>query len=51
MSLSEIINRTIHQDIFEVIKFLPSQFVDLLFIDPPYNLNKVFNSISFKKKV
>ncbi|QEQ00101.1 site-specific DNA-methyltransferase [Thermosynechococcus sp. CL-1] len=50
VSLSEIINRTIHQDIFEVIKFLPSQFVDLLFIDPPYNLNKVFNSISFKKK-
>ncbi|MFN4280078.1 DNA-methyltransferase [Thermosynechococcus sp.] len=50
VSLSEIINRTINQDIFEVSRFLPSQFVDLLFIDPPYNLNKVFNSISFKKK-
>ncbi|URR35123.1 site-specific DNA-methyltransferase [Thermosynechococcus sp. HN-54] len=50
VSLPEIINRTINQDIFEAVKFLPSQFVDLLFIDPPYNLNKVFNSISFKKK-
>jgi site-specific DNA-methyltransferase (adenine-specific) len=28
---------------------LPESFVDLLFIDPPYNLNKNFNSRRFKK--
>jgi len=46
---SDITNRIINQDLFEVIKFLPDQFVDLLFIDPPYNLNKKFASLSFKK--
>lgn len=29
---------------------LPSQFVDLLFLDPPYNREKKFNQNSFKKK-
>lgn len=48
--LSEIINRTIHQDIFQIMDFLPQASVDLLFIDPPYNLNKTFNSNSFKKQ-
>jgi site-specific DNA-methyltransferase (adenine-specific) len=28
---------------------LPSNFVDLLIVDPPYNLNKSFNGKSFKK--
>jgi site-specific DNA-methyltransferase (adenine-specific) len=46
---SSIVNKTIQQDFFEVVHFLPDQFVDLLFIDPPYNLNKKFNSNSFKK--
>lgn len=50
VELEEIINRTIHQDLFQVIDLLPSQCVDLLFIDPPYNLTKTFNSTQFKKK-
>ena len=29
--------------------YLPESFVDLLFVDPPYNLNKTFNSNSFKE--
>jgi site-specific DNA-methyltransferase (adenine-specific) len=45
----KIENQTIHQDLFAALEFLPSQFVDLLFIDPPYNLSKVFNEVSFKK--
>ncbi len=49
VKLSEVINSTIHQDLLQVIDFLPSQSVDLLFIDPPYNLTKVFNSSSFRK--
>ncbi len=31
------------------IPFLPQRFIDLLFIDPPYNLNKAFNENLFKK--
>lgn len=50
VELQEVINRTVHQDLFQVIDFLPKQSVDLLFIDPPYNLNKTFNSSSFKKR-
>ncbi len=44
-----IINKTINQDIFEVLDFLPSNFVDLLFIDPPYNLKRGFNEVTFDK--
>ncbi|MEO1404092.1 MAG: DNA methyltransferase [Cyanobacteria bacterium J06635_1] len=47
--LEAILNRTLHQDLFEVYNHLPTDFVDLLFIDPPYNLNKIFNSNRFKK--
>lgn len=47
--VSTIINKIINQDIFEVIDFLPSDFVDLLFIDPPYNISKKFNKISFRE--
>lgn len=43
-------NITIHQDIFEAIRYLPDHFVDLLFIDPPYNLTKSFNGNTFKKR-
>lgn len=44
-----ITNRIINQDLFEVLNYLPDSFVDLLFIDPPYNLNKKFSSVSFKE--
>ena len=37
-------------DIFEVAKYLPSAFVDLLILDPPYNLAKNFNGNLFRKK-
>lgn len=42
----DIENKTINQDLFEVVDWLPSAFVDLLFIDPPYNLTKSFSSTS-----
>jgi len=45
----KIKNTVINQDVQEIIDFLPSNFVDLLFIDPPYNLTKSFNSTSFKE--
>lgn len=48
VTLKEITNKTINQNLFDVIDFLPDSFVDLLFIDPPYNLQKKFNSTKFK---
>ena len=49
VSLDQVLNRIVNQDIFQVLDFLPSEFVDLLFIDPPYNLTKAFNKRSFKQ--
>ena len=43
-----IIGKTICQDVFEALPYLPSHFVDLLIVDPPYNLNKSFNGNAFK---
>jgi len=46
---SKIINKTIYSDLFNIIDYLPKSFVDLLVIDPPYNLDKDFNGIRFSK--
>lgn len=48
-SVEEISNRTINQDVFSAIDFLPDKFIDLLFIDPPYNMNKTFGAAKFKE--
>lgn len=48
IKINDITNKIIKGNIFEVIDFLPDSFIDLLFIDPPYNLNKKFNTGSFK---
>ncbi len=45
----ELIDKTICQDSFDAFRFLPDNFVDLLFADPPYNLSKSFNGRDFKK--
>lgn len=50
VSAKKLANKTIHQDLFQALEFLPDKFVDLLIIDPPYNLNKQFNSLAFQKK-
>lgn len=47
--LQDIENRTIHQDIFSACKYLPDSFADLVFVDPPYNLDKRFNLTSFRE--
>jgi site-specific DNA-methyltransferase (adenine-specific) len=41
---------TIWGDCLELMACLPSQFVDLLILDPPYNLNKDFNGLKFAKR-
>ena len=44
------LNKTILGSLEVVSNKLPSGFVDLLFIDPPYNLNKDFGNNKFKIK-
>lgn len=46
-ALEQIINRTVQQDVFTALPWLPSASVDLLFADPPYNLSKSFNGRTF----
>lgn len=48
-SVSDITDKIINQDVFAALDFLPPKFVDLLFIDPPYNLSKTFNSNAFRE--
>jgi len=48
VNIQDIENKTINQDIFQVLDFLPNNFADLIFVDPPYNLNKVFNLTAFQ---
>ncbi len=49
LSQESLKNRIVNADLFSVLDKLPSSFVDLLFIDPPYNLDKKFNNTSFKE--
>lgn len=44
-----ISDKTIHQDTFEALKFLPENSFDLFFSDPPYNLNKKFGEAKFQE--
>lgn len=45
-----LMDRTICQDLMDILDWLPSQFVDLLFIDPPYNLTKTFGQQSMQRQ-
>ena len=43
------LNVTVNGDFFETIKKLPDGYVDLLIVDPPYDMNKNFHGNKFKK--
>ena len=47
ISLAEITDRVIQGTVPDVLEQLPDSFVDLLFLDPPYNLRKDFNGLRF----
>ncbi len=48
-NLEQIKNKTILGDSLTVLPFLPNNIVDLLIVDPPYNLHKNFHGKSFKR--
>jgi len=47
--LDDILDKTICQDVFEALEYLPDGSVDLLFTDPPYNIEKNFGGVSFRR--
>ncbi|GAB4401236.1 MAG: hypothetical protein OHK0052_24770 [Anaerolineales bacterium] len=49
VTVDELQNAIIYQDSMEAARFLPENCVDLLFLDPPYNLTKSFNSNAFRQ--
>lgn len=50
LSLAAISNRIICGSTEDILPHLPHSFVDLLIIDPPYNLDKNFNGSLFKSR-
>lgn len=49
LALRDIDHQLIGGDFFEIATYLPDQFVDLLILDPPYNIDKNFNGNRFRK--
>lgn len=50
LELENILDKTINQDLFSVLEFLPSNAFDLIVADPPYHLTKTFNGRTFRWK-
>ena len=47
---ADLERRLVAGDIFQVAEYLPSKFVDLLILDPPYNMSRNFNGNPFMIK-
>ncbi len=47
--IEQVLDKTILGDTMSVMPMLPTEFVDLLIVDPPYNLDKNFGGNKFKK--
>lgn len=50
VSIDDIKGRVINQNVFDVLPLLPKQFIDLLILDPPYNLTKNYHGNIFRSK-
>ncbi|MBR2033755.1 MAG: site-specific DNA-methyltransferase [Alphaproteobacteria bacterium] len=48
-SINEVENQVICQDCLQALDFLPEKCVDLMVVDPPYNLTKSFGKNIFKE--
>ena len=48
-TLKQITDKILNADAFKVLDNLPDKFIDLLFVDPPYNLDKKFNLTVFRE--
>ena len=43
-------DRILCGDFFDIVDLLPDAFVDLMIIDPPYNIDKNFHGLNFSRK-
>ena len=50
VGFGDIENRIMNQNLFDALDWLPASFADVLFLDPPYNLTKSFNSLRFNER-
>lgn len=50
VEFGDIEDSVLNQDLLEVLDWLPTSFADVLFLDPPYNLTKSFNSANFRRR-
>jgi site-specific DNA-methyltransferase (adenine-specific) len=50
VSIEEVTDKTINGDTLEVMGFMPKEFIDLLIVDPPYNLSKNYHGNFFDKQ-
>lgn len=50
LSLKHVKNQLLHGDMMQMCAMLPKQSVDLVILDPPYNLTKRFGKTSFAKR-
>ena len=49
LSLPEVVDRVIWHDTFKILENLPDHCVDLMIVDPPYNLTKTFGNSTFRE--
>lgn len=47
--VESILDKTLLGDTFEILSFMSEKFIDLLIVDPPYNIDKDFHGNKFKK--
>lgn len=50
MPLEDLVNKTIVGDTFEALKNIPHESIDLIIVDPPYNLSKNYHGNKFNKR-
>ncbi len=44
------IDRVFNTDLFDILDYIPNQIADLIILDPPYNLSKDYNGLSFNAR-
>jgi site-specific DNA-methyltransferase (adenine-specific) len=48
VSPADLIDKTLHHNLFDLLPHLPEAFADLIILDPPYNLTRDFHGYRFR---
>lgn len=48
--VEQLKNQIIYQDCLKAIKYIPNNSIDLIVVDPPYNLTKIFSTTTFRER-